>query len=121
LGERGEGEDETDLEERGALWAVGDVSDDDGDDGDDEEQHANIHQNKDANRGAGGSLGLGLSRLGRGEEATGLMDGQREVTDADSRRRSTSSDALVSEDPFRDDPEEFGEWEGAPRPNGQRP
>jgi hypothetical protein len=109
-----EGEDGEGVEEGEMLWAVGDMSDVD-DDGDEDEHHSSANQNKRASGGTSGTgLGPGLAGLGRGEEGAGLMSVRHEVPNVDHGRRSTSSDALVSADPFRDDPEEFGGWEGGP-------
>ncbi|KAH7920065.1 hypothetical protein BV22DRAFT_1199177 [Leucogyrophana mollusca] len=93
-------DDESD--ERAELWQVGDVSDD-------EDDHLSNNQ-PEVRRGASASG----SHRGT-EEGSHLMN-HTDAEDGPGHRRSTSSDATLSQaeagpqGPFRDDPDEFGDW-----------
>jgi hypothetical protein len=93
------------------LFHVGDTSDDE-----DEGRPTATSQKQ-----VGLPAVAGRSRpLGR-DEVQRLMDNSQEEADDSrgGRRTSESSDATISrpEDPFRDDPDEFGDWESGSRTN----
>jgi magnesium transporter len=94
------------VQDRHLLFRVGETSDDE----DDGPPAAKLQKRDEVSS---------RSRpLGRGE-AQGLMDnGHGEADDSRSgRRTSGSSDGTLPrpEDPFRDDPDEFGDWESGSR------
>ncbi|KAL0956504.1 hypothetical protein HGRIS_002647 [Hohenbuehelia grisea] len=100
-------------EEGEAFWSVGDVSDDE-----DEDANGPRHRSRPAD--VKGST----SRLELGDEGVGLMDGAHEHDESSGpsgasankmgrTRRSTSSEAtLAVADPFREDTDEFGSFNG---------
>lgn len=110
----GEGENqalrsrEEGVQDRHLLFQVGDTSDDEDDD----------HYTTPSQKPGGGQATAGRSTPSGGDEGLGLINSSHEETDdGDGRRTSDSSDVTLPrpEDPFRDDPEEYGDWEGGAR------
>ncbi|KAH7913135.1 hypothetical protein BJ138DRAFT_1146655 [Hygrophoropsis aurantiaca] len=98
--------EEGEVTERADLWEVGDVSDDDED-----------HVSSGPSEVARGVNALG-SYQGTGEVSHLMHDSDHpDVEGGHEHRRSTSSDATLtrgqagsSQDPFRDDADDFGDW-----------